>query len=78
VFDEIQKIPGWSEAVKRLWDEDTRAEWVDGEVIRLSPASKRHQLLSNFLAALLQHFVEVIGHIGHCIQSYHVQCPEGG
>ena len=25
VLDEVQKIPGWSEAVKRLWDEDTRA-----------------------------------------------------
>ena len=25
VLDEIQKIPGWSEIVKRLWDEDTRA-----------------------------------------------------
>jgi predicted AAA+ superfamily ATPase len=25
VLDEIQKIPHWSEAVKRLWDEDTRA-----------------------------------------------------
>lgn len=24
VLDEIQKIPGWSEAVKRLWDEDSR------------------------------------------------------
>lgn len=24
-LDEIQKIPRWSEAVKRLWDEDTRA-----------------------------------------------------
>jgi predicted AAA+ superfamily ATPase len=24
VLDEVQKIPGWSEAVKRLWDEDTR------------------------------------------------------
>lgn len=24
-IDEIQKIPGWSEAVKRLWDEDRRA-----------------------------------------------------
>ncbi len=23
-LDEIQKIPGWSEVVKRLWDEDTR------------------------------------------------------
>ena len=25
VLDEIQKIKGWSETVKRLWDEDTRA-----------------------------------------------------
>ena len=24
VLDEIQKIPGWSESVKHLWDEDTR------------------------------------------------------
>jgi predicted AAA+ superfamily ATPase len=24
VLDEIQKIPGWSESVKRLWDEDSR------------------------------------------------------
>lgn len=24
VLDEVQKIPAWSEAVKRLWDEDTR------------------------------------------------------
>jgi hypothetical protein len=26
VLDEIQKVPGWSETVKRLWDEDTRAK----------------------------------------------------
>ncbi|AMN45514.1 ATPase AAA [Steroidobacter denitrificans] len=26
VLDEIQKIPAWSETVKRLWDEDTRAK----------------------------------------------------
>ena len=25
VLDEIQKIPGWSEVAKRLWDEDTRS-----------------------------------------------------
>ena len=25
VIDEVQKIEGWSESVKRLWDEDTRA-----------------------------------------------------
>ena len=32
-------------------DEDTWAEWVNGEVIILSPASKRHQDLVTFLAA---------------------------
>lgn len=26
VLDEIQKIPNWSETVKRLWDEDTRLD----------------------------------------------------
>lgn len=26
VLDEIQKIPNWSETIKRLWDEDTRAK----------------------------------------------------
>lgn len=34
------------------------AEWVDGEVILMSPASMRHQLVGAFLAALLQFFVE--------------------
>lgn len=26
VLDEVQKIPGWPETVKRLWDEDTRSK----------------------------------------------------
>lgn len=39
-------------------DEDVRAEWVDGEVIQMSPASKRHQGLADFLTALLLHFVQ--------------------
>jgi len=26
VLDEVQKVPGWSEVVKRLWDEDTRTQ----------------------------------------------------
>lgn len=26
ILDEIQKLPNWSESVKRLWDEDTRAK----------------------------------------------------
>jgi Uma2 family endonuclease len=39
-------------------DEDTRAEWVNGEVIVLTPASNRHQDLADFLTALLRFFVE--------------------
>lgn len=39
-------------------DEDTPAEWVDGEVILMGPASQRHQRLVSFLTTLLQHFVE--------------------
>jgi Uma2 family endonuclease len=40
-------------------DEDVPAEWVDGEVILMSPASQKHQRLVSFLTALLQHFVEI-------------------
>ena len=39
-------------------DEDVPAEWVDGEVFFMSPASSRHQDLSDFLTALLRLFVE--------------------
>ncbi len=39
-------------------DEDTLAEWVDGEVIMTSPASKRHQEISDFLLSVLRIFVE--------------------
>jgi Uma2 family endonuclease len=39
-------------------DEDTRAEWVDGEVVMVSPASDRHQDLSDFLVAVLRVYVE--------------------
>lgn len=39
-------------------DEDTYAEWVNGEVIRLSPASDKHQNIADFLTALFRHLVE--------------------
>jgi Uma2 family endonuclease len=42
-------------------DEDTWAEWVDGEVIILSPASDPHQDLNTFLLALLRFFVDAHG-----------------
>ena len=40
-------------------DEDTLAEWVDGEVVMCSPASDRHQDISGFLESVLRSFVEV-------------------
>ena len=40
------------------WDpESGRAEWVDGEVIFVSPASSDHQLIFVFLIQLLGNFV---------------------
>ena len=39
-------------------DEDTLAEWVDGEVVMTSPASNRHQDISGFLESVLRSFVE--------------------
>lgn len=39
-------------------DEDTWAEWVDGEVIILSPALLRHQQIATFLATSINFFVD--------------------
>ena len=39
-------------------DEGAWAEWVDGEVVYMSPPSSRHQSLARFLTALLQVFAE--------------------
>ncbi|MCS6848229.1 MAG: Uma2 family endonuclease [Anaerolineae bacterium] len=42
-------------------DEDTHAEWVDGEVIQFMPPKLLHQAVANFLANLLSLFVEMLG-----------------
>jgi len=42
-------------------DEDTLAEWVDGEVVMTSPASDRHQDVVYFLVPLLNRFVRFHG-----------------
>lgn len=39
-------------------DEDTWAEWVEGEVVMLSPASMQHQEIKRFLLVLLSAYVE--------------------
>ncbi|MBI3945497.1 MAG: Uma2 family endonuclease [Armatimonadetes bacterium] len=38
--------------------EDTLAEWVDGEVIVMSPASRTHQDVADFLTAIIRVYVE--------------------
>jgi len=42
-------------------DEDTLAEWVDGEVIIMSPASYSHQTIEYFLTRILGIYVEQHG-----------------
>jgi Uma2 family endonuclease len=42
-------------------DEDTLVEWVDGEVVTLSPASEQHEDLRSLLDAVLRIFVEQRG-----------------
>src|SRR3954452_6822580 len=39
-------------------DEDTHAEWVDGEIIMMSPASDHHQDLSDFLITVMRLYNE--------------------
>ena len=40
------------------WGDGIRAEWVDGEVIVMSPVSFTHQYVAEFLAASLRFFAE--------------------
>ena len=56
-------------------DEDTLAEWVDGEVILMAPASNKHQDICDFLTALLRHFTE--GHQLGVVRSAPFQMKTG-
>lgn len=49
-------------------DEDTLAEWVDGEVVMYSPASKRHQDIGGFLYEVLSTYVRA-RRLGEVIQA---------
>jgi Uma2 family endonuclease len=42
-------------------DEDTLAEWVNGEILLTSPASRVHQDISDFLTSILRAYVEING-----------------
>ncbi len=44
----------------RAWaNEDTHAEWVNGEVIEFMPPKNRHQMMLDFLSYLIKSFVDV-------------------
>jgi len=48
-----------TEAQFEAWiDEDTRAEWVDGEIVMMSPANRDHSALAQFILAILQTYVQ--------------------
>lgn len=55
VLDEIQKIPGWSEVVKRLWDEDKRL----GITLRVAVLGSSALLIEKGLAESLTGRFEV-------------------
>jgi len=47
----------WQEFLEWV-DEDVWAEWVNGEVVVMSPASDRHQDIVGFLSALMRFWAE--------------------
>ncbi|MFN8633226.1 MAG: Uma2 family endonuclease [Chloroflexota bacterium] len=49
-------------------DEDVHAEWVDGEIVEMSPATDEHQRLAGFLYILLTLFVQRHG-LGEVFQA---------
>jgi uncharacterized protein len=59
-LDEIQKIPGWSETVKRLWDEDT----ATGSALRVVLLGSAPLLVQQGLTESLAGRFEVI-HLPH-------------
>ncbi|MDB4913050.1 MAG: ATPase [Gemmatimonadetes bacterium] len=60
VLDEVQKLTGWSESVKRLWDEDTRA----GLKLHVALLGSAPLLIQNGLTESLAGRFEII-HAGH-------------
>lgn len=60
VLDEVQKITGWSETVKRLWDEDTRA----GRAVRVVLLGSAPLLIAHGLTDSLAGRFETL-HLGH-------------
>jgi len=60
VLDEVQKVPHWSEAVKRLWDEDTRT----GTPLKVAILGSAPLLIARGLTESLAGRFEVL-HVPH-------------
>ncbi len=60
VLDEVQKVPNWAEAVKRLWDEDTR----HGHRLKVVLTSSAPPLIGRGLTESLAGRYEII-HLPH-------------
>lgn len=60
-------------------DEDTRAEWIDGRVVIMSPGSLAHQTIEGFLYKLLSIYVEK-HQLGVIVQEYlmHLEAQRRG
>lgn len=59
-------------------DEDTLAEWVDGAVVMTSPASDRHQMIVEFLIAVLGRYVR-LRHLGRMhVAPFQMKLPHSG
>ncbi len=77
VLDEVQKIPRWTDEVKRLWDEDTRAR-RDLRVVVLGPApllierGLTESLAGRFEVTRLAHwsFAEMRDAFGFTLEQY--------
>lgn len=54
-----QRVPMSYEEFLTQIDEDTHAEWVDGETIIFMPPSVRHQALSDFLLMIIALYVDL-------------------
>jgi len=54
----IEKTPLTYEQFLQMKDEDTHAEWVNGEVIVLLPPKRYHQEVLRFLAYLLEEYLQ--------------------
>ncbi|MCX7670989.1 MAG: Uma2 family endonuclease [Anaerolineae bacterium] len=60
ILEALERPPKMTYEEFLAWaDEDTLAEWVDGEVIMTSPAGRKHQTIVGFLHAVLSMYVQL-------------------